>query len=81
MTTVTIPVSENKTETLKIIANIEKRNIEDILSELIEEYIERHDETLELISNLKHAALIKKGKNEVKKGVKGKTLAELEDWN
>ena len=81
MTTVTIPVSENKTETLKIIANIEKRNVEDILSELIEEYIERHDETLELISSYKHAALIKKGKDEVKKAIKGKTLAELEDWN
>ena len=79
MTTVTIPVSENKTETLKIIANIEKRNVEDILSELIEEYIERHNETLELISSHKHAALIKKGKDEVKKAIKGKTLAELED--
>jgi predicted transcriptional regulator len=47
-TTVRIP--EDKRDTLKIIASIEKRNIKEILSELIDDYIERHKETLEILS-------------------------------
>ena len=46
----TIRISEKKRDTLKIIASIEKREMKEILSELIDEYIERHKETLELLS-------------------------------
>jgi hypothetical protein len=43
------------------------------------EYIERHKETLNLLSNPKWVEVIKKGKKEVAEEVKGKTLDELED--
>lgn len=53
---------------LKIIAGIEKAEIEEILSGLIDEYIERHKETLELLSNPEWVDLIQKGKKEVRSG-------------
>ncbi|OGW36231.1 MAG: hypothetical protein A2Y97_08370 [Nitrospirae bacterium RBG_13_39_12] len=79
MSTATVRIPEDKRDTLKIIASIEKKEIKEILSELIDEYIERHKETLDLLSRPEWVELIKKGKEEVVKGVKGKTLNELED--
>lgn len=79
MATATVRIPEDKRDTLKIIASIEKKEIKEILSELIDEYIERHKETLELLSKPKWVEIIKKGKNEVAKKIKGKTLNELED--
>ncbi len=79
MTTATVRIPEDKRDTLKIIASIEKKEIKEILSELIDEYIERHKETLELLSKPKWVETIKKGKEEVAKKIKGKTLNELED--
>jgi predicted CopG family antitoxin len=58
---------------------VEKRDIKDILTELIDEYIERHRETLEILSKPDWVEAIKRGKEEVKKGVTGKGLHELED--
>jgi len=79
MATATVRIPEEKRDILKIIASIEKREIKEILSDLIDEYIERHRETLDLLSRPEWVEMIKKGKEEVTKGVKGKSLDELED--
>jgi predicted DNA-binding protein len=79
MSTATVRIPEDKRDTLKIIASIEKKDIQEILSELIDDYIERHTETLNLLSRPEWVEMIKKGKEEVAKGIKGKKLNELED--
>jgi len=79
MRTSTVRIPEDKRDTLKILASIEKREMKEILSELIDEYIERHKETLELLSRPEWLETIEKGKEEVAKGIKGKSLDELED--
>ena len=79
MPTATVRIPEEKRDILKIISSLEKRDIKTILSELIDEYVERHKETLELLSNPKWVEIIKKGKEEVKKGIKGKSVHELEN--
>ena len=79
MTTATVRIPEEKRDILKVIASIEKSEIKDILSELIDEYIERHRETLELLSRPDWVNAIKKGKEEVEKGVKGRALGKLAD--
>jgi predicted transcriptional regulator len=50
MSTTTVRIPEEKRDILKIVASVEKRDIKEILSELIDEYIERHKETLEILS-------------------------------
>jgi len=79
MVTVNVRIPEELRDTLKIIATVEKRDMKDILSDLATEYIERHKETLEILSNPKWVEMIRKGKEEVKERVKGKSLDELED--
>lgn len=79
MSTATVRIPEEKRDTLKIIASIEKKEIKEILSEIIDDYIERHKETLDLLSRPEWVEIIKKGKEEVAKGIKGKTLDKLED--
>ncbi len=79
MATVNVRIPEEKRDTLKIIASIEKRDMKDILAELIDEYIDRHRETLEILSNPEWVEMIKQGKKEVKEGIKGKPLDALED--
>ncbi|MBM4141381.1 MAG: hypothetical protein FJ242_07875 [Nitrospira sp.] len=79
MSTATVRIPEEKRDTLKIIASIEKKEIKEILSEIIDDYIERHKETLDLLSRPDWVEIIKKGKEEVAKGIKGKTLDKLED--
>lgn len=79
MSTATVRIPEDKRDTLKIIASLEKKDIQEILSELIDDYIERHKETLNLLSRPEWVEMIKKGKEEVAKGIKGKNLNELED--
>ena len=78
MSTATVRIPEDKRDTLKIIASIEKKELKEILSELIDEYVERHKETLELLSKPEWVETIKKGKGEVARGVKGKRIDELE---
>jgi hypothetical protein len=50
METATIRIPEDKKNLLKAISSLEKRKMNDIIVDLIDEYIERHRETLELIS-------------------------------
>ncbi len=79
MGTVNVRIPEELRDTLKIIATVEKRGMKDILSELVDDYIERHKETLEILSNPKWVEMIGQGKREVEAGIKGKSLNELED--
>lgn len=79
MSTATVRIPETKRDILKIIASVEKREMKDILSELIDEYIERHRETMEILSRPDWVKIIEQGKSEVTRGVKGKGLDELED--
>jgi hypothetical protein len=78
MNTVNVRIPEDKRDELKVIASLERRNIKDILTELVEEYIERHQETLDLLSRPEWVETIRRGKEEVAAGVKGKGLDELE---
>ena len=64
---------------VRIIAGIEKTEMKEILSDLIVEYIERHQETLDLLSRPDWVDVIARGKKEVSTGVKGKRLDELAD--
>jgi hypothetical protein len=79
MATATVRIPEKKRDVLKVIASIEKREMKEILDELIDEYIERHKETLDILSKPEWVDIIEKGKAEITPGVRGKSLDELED--
>ena len=79
MSTATVRIPEDKRDILKVIASVEKTEIKEILSDLIDEYIERHKETLDLLSKPHWVEMISKGKEEVRKKIRGKTLDELAD--
>jgi len=79
MATATVRIPAEKRDILRIIASIERTEMKDILSELIDEYIERHQETLDLLSKPEWVDIITRGKKEVDADVKGKTLDELAD--
>ena len=50
MATATVRIPEEKRDILKVIASLEKREMKDIITELIDEYIARHKETLDILS-------------------------------
>jgi len=50
MAAATIRIPEDKKKVLKAIASLENRKLEEIIVELIDEYIERHKETLDLLA-------------------------------
>jgi len=79
MESTTVRIPKDKRDILKIISSVERRDLKDILSELIDEYIERHKETLDLLSKPEWVDIIRRGKKEIKEGLKGKSLDELED--
>jgi hypothetical protein len=79
MATATVRIPEKKRDILKVIASIEKREMKEILGELIDEYIARHKETLDILSKPEWVDIIEKGKAEITQKVKGKSLDELED--
>jgi hypothetical protein len=79
MATATVRIPAEKRDILKIIAGIEKTEMKEILSGLIDEYIERHKETLELLSRPEWVDVITRGKREVDAGIEGKSLEELAD--
>jgi predicted CopG family antitoxin len=79
MDTATVRIPADKRDTLRIIASIEKVEMKDILSGLIDEYIERHRETLDLLSRPDWVEVIARGKAEVDECVAGKSLDELAD--
>jgi len=77
MATATVRIPAEKRDILRIIAGIEKTEMKEILSDLIDEYIERHRETLDLLSRPEWVEIITRGKQEVVTGVEGKGLDEL----
>jgi hypothetical protein len=79
MATATVRIPEKKRDVLKVIASIEKREMKEIIGELIDEYIERHKETLDILSKPGWVDIIEKGKAEITQGIQGKSLDELED--
>ena len=79
MATATVRIPAEKRDILRIIAGIERTEMKEILSDLIDEYIERHKETLDLLSRPEWVEIITRGKWEVKSGIKGKSLEELAD--
>jgi hypothetical protein len=79
MGTATVRIPAEKRDILRIIAGIEKTEMKEILSELIDEYIERHRETLDLLSRPEWVDVITRGKEDVAVGVTGKSLDELAD--
>ena len=79
MKTATVRIPEDRRDVLKIIATVEKREMKDILADLVDDYIERHRETLDLLSNPDWVKKIEQGKREVLRNIKGKSLNELED--
>ena len=79
MRTATVRIPEDKRDILKIIASIEKRDIGEIITDLIDDYIESHRETLDLLSKPEWVEIIGQGKEEVSKGIKGKGLHDLEN--
>lgn len=79
MATATVRIPEEKRDILRIIAGIERTEMKEILSDLIDEYIERHKETLDLLSRPEWVDIIARGKNEVAQGVASKGLDELAD--
>ncbi len=79
METTTVRISKEKRDILKIIASVERREMKDIFSELIDDYIERHQETLDLLARPDWVNAIQKGKQELMDRVKGKSLDELDD--
>jgi len=79
MATATVRIPAEKRDILRIIAGIEKIEMKEILSGLIDEYIGRHQETLDLLSRPEWVDIITRGKEEVNNGLKGKTLDELAD--
>ena len=79
MPTATVRIPAEKRDILRIIAGIERTEMKEILSDLIDEYIERHKETLDLLSRPEWVEIITRGKWEVKSGIKGKSLEELAD--
>ena len=78
MATATVRIPAEKRDILKVIASFEKKEMKEILSDLIDEYIERHKETLELLSKPEWVEAIEQGKAEVARGKKGKSLDKLE---
>ena len=77
--TATVRIPAEKRDILRIIAGIEKTEMKEILTDLIDEYIERHQETLDLLSRPEWVDIIVRGKQEVDADVKGKGLDELAD--
>jgi predicted CopG family antitoxin len=59
MATATVRIPEKKRDILKVIASLEKREMKEIISDLIDEYTERHRETLELLSRPEWIAYLK----------------------
>jgi predicted transcriptional regulator len=68
MATTTVRIPEDKRDTLKIIASVEKRDMKEILSELIDDYIQRHQETLEILARPDWVGAINEGLKAAEKG-------------
>ena len=60
METTTVRIPKDKRDILKIISSVERKDLKEILTEIIDEYIERHQETLDLLSKPEWVDIIRK---------------------
>lgn len=74
----TLRLSDEKLRLIRAIAGYENRPLSKIFEELVDEYIEKHRETLELIGIPGFVKECKEGLEEIKKGG-GKDINELDD--
>jgi hypothetical protein len=74
--TTTLRLPEERLKVIRAIAGYENRSLTDIYTELTDEYIARHRETLELLRIPGFLEECKKGLEEIKSG-KGKKLSAL----
>lgn len=79
MATATVRISADKRDILKSIARTENTSMKEILSELIDEYAQRHQETIDLLARPEWADAIARGEAEVALSVPGRGLDELPD--
>jgi hypothetical protein len=75
MATATIRIPEDKKNILKAISSLENKKINEIVVELIDEYVERHKETLELLAIPGLYERLTKSSEEFRKG-KGVTIED-----
>ena len=76
MATATIRIPEDKKNILKAISSLENKKMNEIIVELIDEYIDRHKETLELLSMPGFYERLVKSSEEFRKG-KGVSLKDV----
>lgn len=74
----TLRLPEDRLKLIRAIAGYENRSLVDIFTELTDEYIERHKETMELLGIPGFFEECKDGLQEIQTGG-GKTLIELDD--
>ncbi len=73
----TLRLPEKKLKLIRAIAGYENKPLSKIFEELVDDYIERHKETLELLGIPGFLEEIKEGLEEVRKGG-GKNIDDLE---
>jgi hypothetical protein len=74
--TTTLRLPEDRLKVIRAIAGYENRSLADIYTELTDEYIARHKETLELLNIPGFLEECREGLDEIKAG-KGKSLRDL----
>ena len=74
----TLRLPDEKLRLIRAIAGYENRPLSKIFEELLDEYIDRHRESLELIGVPGFVEACKKGLEEIKKG-DGKDINEMVD--
>lgn len=74
----TLRLPEDRLRIIRAIAGYENRTLVDIFTELTDEYIERHRETMELLAIPGFLEECKAGVEEIKAGG-GQNLIELDD--
>ena len=74
----TIRINEEQLRQIRAIAGYENKSLADIFSEMAEEYISRHRETLSLLGITGFLKECQEGLEEIKAG-RGKNLIELDD--
>lgn len=68
METATIRIPEEKKNLLKAVASLENRKMNDILVDLIDDYVERRQETLELLAIPGLLKKVKQSQREFREG-------------
>ncbi len=66
--TTTLRLPEDRLKLIRAIAGYENKSLSDIFTELTDEYIERHKETLELLGIPRFLEECKEGLEEINKG-------------